>query len=247
MYRGLRKAKQGILIFVVSSITIPQYAFAYRPFISTDASVADKGGRQIELGFFNISHDDDEDEIIVPNFRFNYGIFKNWEFVSEFDAQVYKEGENQDGEIKDPAVFLKGVLREGILQNQQGPSFAVELGVLLPSTVKGERNTGVEGVAIFTDKISNWVYHFNLGIELDRENFAPNGIWGVILEYPFGGGLRSVAEVNGVIKRHGPSDNSGLAGFIWGIGGTDLDFGIRKGFSNAAPDWELTTGITFSF
>ncbi|HLG30802.1 MAG TPA: hypothetical protein VI387_11375 [Candidatus Brocadiales bacterium] len=234
-------------IFVVSSITIPQYAFAYRPFISTDASVADKNVREIELGFLNISHDEGKNEITVPSFRFNYGIFKNWEFVSEFDAQVYKEGENRDGEIKDPAVFLKGVLSEGILQNQQGASFAVELGVLLPSTVKRESHVGAEGIVVFSSKISNLVYHLNLGGELDREDFAPNGIWGIILEYPFGGRFRPVVEVAGVVKSRGPSDNSGLVGFIWELKKVDLDFGVRKGFSSAAPDWELTMGIDFIF
>ncbi len=231
----------------MSSITVSQYAFAYRPFISTDASVADKNVREIELGFFNISHDEDKDEFVVPSLRFNYGVFKNWEFVSEFDVQLYKEGEERDFELKKPAVFLKGVLHEGILQNQQGASFAVELGVLLPSTVKRERHVGAEGIVVFSSKISNLVYHLNLGGELDREDFAPNGIWGVILEYPFGCRFRTVGEITGVVKSRGSSDDSGLIGFIWEIGRTDLDFGVRKGFLNTAPDWELTTGIDFTF
>ncbi|MGR3310753.1 MAG: hypothetical protein ACUZ77_08255 [Candidatus Brocadiales bacterium] len=246
----MSKAKQGIflsLIFVVGSITMQQYAFAYRPFVSTDADVNVEKEWEIELGVFNVSHDEGKNEILVPSLRVNYGIFKNWEFVGEFDVQVHKEGSSQDGEIKDPALFLKGVLHEGILQGQQGASFAVELGVLLPSTIEGERDAGLEGIAILSGKISDLVYHLNLGVELDREDFAPNGIWGVILEYPFEGKLRAVGEVNGVVKRHGSPDNSGLIGFIWEMGIGDMDFGLRKGFSNAAPDWELTTGITFSF
>jgi hypothetical protein len=235
------------IISIISPIAISQSAFAYRPFVSTDATVVDKKVWEIELGFINISHDEGKDGIIVPSLRVNYGIFKNWEFVSEFDTQVYKEEGDQDGELKDPAVFFKGVLRDGILQNQQGSSFAVELGVLLPSTVEGERGAGLEGIAILSGKISDLVYHLNAGGELDREDFAPNGIWGVILEYPFGGKIRAVGEVNGVIKSQGSPDNSGLVGFIWGIRKVGLDFGVRKGFSNAAPDWELTTGITFSF
>lgn len=235
------------LITIVGFITIPQYVFAYRPFVSTDASVADKNVREIELGFFNISHAEDKNEFVVPSLRFDYGILKNWEAVGEFNVRVHEEGKNQDFELKDSAVFLKGVLREGILQNQQGPSFAVELGVPLPSTVKRESHVGAEGIVVYSSKISNLVYHLNLGGELDREDFAPNGIWGVILEYPCGGRFRLVGEVNGVIKSQGSPDNSGLVGFIWQIGGTYLDFGVRKGFSSAASDWELTTGIDFTF
>ncbi|HHT9124600.1 MAG TPA: hypothetical protein ACFYD6_02160 [Candidatus Brocadiia bacterium] len=242
--------KQGIflsLIFVISSITIPQYVFAYRPFISTDAEVADKKVWEVELGLFNISHDEGKNELTIPSLRINYGIFKNWEAVGEFDTQVYGEGEGVDFEIKDPAVFLKGVLYDGILQNRQGSSFAIELGVLLPSTVEKERNAGLEGLALLSGKIHDLLYHLNAGAELDREDFAPNGIWGMIHEYPFGGKLRAVGEVTGIVKSHGSPDNSGLIGFILEILGTDLDFGVRKGLSNAASDWELTTGITFSF
>lgn len=221
--------------------------FAYRPFVSTDAAVAEKGELEPELGLFGISHDERIDEITVPSLILNYGILKNWEIVGELDVQVYKQGEDRDFKVKDPALFLKGILREGIFQEQEGPSFAVEFGVLLPSTVRGERRTGFEWIGILSDGIFNFAYHLNLGMELDRENLDLNGIWGIILEYPFEGKLRLVGEVNGVVKHHSLPENSGLVGFIWEIEGVDFDFGIRKGLSDAASDWEATTGITFSF
>lgn len=233
------------LIFVVSYVTVPHYVFAYRPFVSTDAAVTKEGKWRYELGFFKISYD--EDEIIAPSHRLIYGVLKNWELGHEFDVQVYKEGKGRDGELKNPVVYLKSVVREGILQNQQRVSFGGIFAVLLPSTVEGERDVGLRGSALISGRISNWVYHLNVGGELDRKDFDPNGIWGVILEYPFRGKFRMVGEVNGIVKSHGPSDNSGLIGSIWKIGTVDLDLGIRKGLSNTTPDWELTTGITFSF
>ncbi len=149
--------------------------------------------------------------------------------------------------MTDPAFFLKGVLREGILQEKKGISFVVELGVLLPSTVKGERKTGLEGIVVVTGKLSDLVFHINLGGEFDRESFAPHGLWGIILEYPFERRLRLVGEINGSFQNNEPSEYSGLIGLIYDAGGFDVDFGIRKGFSNAASDWALTTGMTISF
>jgi hypothetical protein len=56
-----------------------------------------------------------------------------------------------------------------------------------------------------------------------------------------------VGEINGSSQNKKPSEYSGLIGLIYDAGGFDIDFGIRKGFSNAASDWALTTGMTISF
>ena len=123
-------------IFGVSNV------FAYRPFVSTDADVAEKYELEIEFGLLGVSHDEGIDEITVPGLILNYGIMKNWELVGEFDVQVYNKGEVRNFELKEPALFLKGIIREGILQDMTGPSLALEIGVLFPSTVKGERKAG---------------------------------------------------------------------------------------------------------
>lgn len=235
------------LLIVIGSLITSQYAFAYRPFVSTDADVVDVNEWEIELGLFSISHDEGINEITVPSVIINYGISKTLEVVGEFDVQAYTQGEERNFELKDPVLLLKGVLREGVLQNQKGVSFAAEFAVLLPSTVKEEGNVGIEVIGILSAKILDLVYHLNFGGELEREESDLNGIWGVILEYPFEAKLRLVGEVNGVIKQHSFPDNSGLIGFIWEIGGFTIDFGTRRGFSEAAADWELTTGITFSY
>ncbi|MBW8040909.1 MAG: hypothetical protein FVQ85_13015 [Planctomycetes bacterium] len=247
--------KRKLWIILVWSMTIfgspftpgVSNVYAYRPFVSTDAAVVEKGETEIEIGLFGISHDEGLDEITIPSLIYNYGLSDTWEFVAEFDVQVYKEGEERDRELKDPALFLKGVLQEGILQGKEGTSIAVEFGALLPSTVRGKRDAGIEGIGILSGKASDLTYHFNFGGELDREDFGFNAIWGIILEYPLDSKFRVVGEVNGTFQRHGLPSNSGLIGFIWELGDIDLDFGIRRGFSDAASDWELATGITFSF
>lgn len=239
--------KSLLLFFLISFICTGSNVFAYRPFIFTDAAVAAVKEWEIEVGLFSMTHDRGINEIFVPSLRFNYGILKNWELVGEFDLQVYKQGKDRNRELTDPAFFLKGVLREGILQDKKGISFVVELGVLLPSTVEGERKAGLEGIVVITGKLSDLVFHLNLGGEFDRDRFAPHGLWGMILEYSLASRLRLVGEINGSIQRNNPSEYSGLIGVIYEAGGFDVDFGIRKGFSNAASDWALTTGMTISF
>ena len=187
------------------------------------------------------------DEISIPSLIYNYGLTDTWEVIAEFDIQIYKEGDDDNRELKDPAIFLKGVLQEGFLQDKEGPSIAAEFGVLLPSTVNGEHTTGLEAIGIYSGKISDFVYHLNFGGELDRKDFKLNGIWGAILEYPLDDKFRVVGEINGTFQSRGLPSNSGLIGFIWELGEIDLDFGIRRGFSSTASDWELTTGITLFF
>lgn len=229
----------GILIFSPN-------AFAYRPFVSTDAAVSELNKTEVEIGFLDFSHAE-RNTIDAPSLRLNYGFAKDWEVVAESDLQVYREGSSRDVELTDSAISLKKVMREGVLQEKQGLSVASEFGVLLPSTIEGQRNAGLEGTQIVSGKWNNFLYHANLGIEFDRENFDPNGLWGFILEYPFERSFRLAGEVNGNFKRNGLPENSALAGFIWTIDNKSFDFGFRKGISSAAPRWELTSGITFLF
>ncbi len=237
-------------ILVLSAIVLVgdvSNVYAYRPFVSTDAAVVEKGETELEICLYNFTDDKGLDEITVPGLIYNYGLTDTWEFVAEFDLQIYKEGDDDDSELKDPAVFLKNVFKEGFLQNKDGASIAWEFGALLPSTVNGEHTTGLEAIGIYSGKLSDFVYHVNIGGELDRADFALNGIWGAVLEYPFDSKFRVVAEINGTFQRRGLPSNSGLIGFIWELGDIDLDFGVRRSFSKAASDWQLTAGITFSF
>ncbi len=240
----LRTILISILTIFIAGISD---VYAYRPFESTDAAVVEKGETEIEIGVYSFTDDKGLDEITIPSLVYNYGLSDTWQFVAEFDIQIYKEGDDDNRELKDPAIFLKNVFKEGFLQDKEGSSIAAEFGVLLPSTVNGEHTTGLEAIGIYSGKISDFVYHLNFGGELDRKDFKLNGIWGAILEYPFDGKFRVVGEINGTFQRRGLPSNSGLIGFIWELGDFNLDFGVRRGFSSTASDWGLTTGITFSF
>jgi hypothetical protein len=144
---------------------------------------------------------------------------------------------------------LKGILKEGVLQEKNGVSFAVEVGPLLPSTSKEENRFGFEGIEIVSGNISALTYHLNFGGGLDRRQSNPFLLWGVIVELPIVEKLRLAGEINGESVRRKTPDNSVLLGFIWEAPWrkVSLDAGLRRGISHEAADWIFTTGLTFSF
>src|SRR5205807_4152039 len=74
----------------------------------------------------------DERMLIAPNVRLNYGFVKGWEAVLEGQTTHGLSASARSISQIENGFFLKGVLREGALQDQPGPSIATEFGVLLP-------------------------------------------------------------------------------------------------------------------
>src|SRR5262252_3805592 len=221
-------------------------ASAYRPFVSTDAAVADPKEIEIELGYFTLDRTKDENTFIIPRMVLNYGLFKNWEGVAEFAIQ---RAPDATLDVIDPALSLKGVLKEGVLQDKDGFAFAVEASALLPSTDKGQVRFGFEAIGILSDKLGPFTFHLNGGLGIERSTGDLVGIWGLIAELPVGNGVRLVGEVNGEKPRREDQRDSALLGVIWRPWSERnlwLDAGIRRSFTGA-PDWQFTLGITFSF
>ncbi len=206
---------QGTLVLALLCLLAPS-AWSYRPFVSTDAAVAERARMEIELGYFTLIRTQGEHTLMIPQLVVNYGVAQNLELVAEAKGEEPLEAQPQ---LVDPALSLKAVLKEGILQEKAGASVAVEMGLLLPSTVSGEQRLGFEGV------------------------------WGVITELLLGATVRLVGEVNGESVHGHAANNSGLLGVLWQPPWLNVvvDAGIRRGFSRGAPDWLFTTGLTVGF
>jgi hypothetical protein len=222
-------------------------ALAYRPFVSTDAAVADPREIEIELGAFTLERQKGTNAFVVPSVVVNYGLFRNWEAVAEFSV---RRSPDATVDLVDPALFLKGVLKEGVLQDKEGIGVAVELGPLLPSTEKGERRFGFEGIGILTDTLGPITVHVNGGLGIERSSGDLVVIWGMIGELPVSKAFRIVAEVNGETPRRQALRDSVLLGAIWRPWSEKnvwLDAGVRRGLTSGVPDWVATVGITFGF
>ena len=94
----------------------PPVAWGYRPFVSTDAAVADVKEMEIELGYFNLEREKGRNTFIVPKVVLNYGLIQNLELVGEFGVAEPSHGSVR---LTDPGLSLKAVLKEGVLQEKR--------------------------------------------------------------------------------------------------------------------------------
>src|ERR1041384_197089 len=131
-------------------LPLPHRAFGYRPLVSTDVAVADVNEMEIELGYFNWEREKRNTTFISPKAVLNYGFIHNIETVSKFAVEEPGHGSVR---LVDAALSVKAVVKEGVLQEKDGVSFAIEAGPLFPSTGKAEKGVGFEGIAILSGKL----------------------------------------------------------------------------------------------
>jgi hypothetical protein len=221
-------------------------AVAYRPFDGTDAAVADFGNLEIELGPTEYVKQADERLLVAPNLRINYGFAKGWEAVLEGKTTHGLSAAARPTSQVENGVFLKGVLREGVLQDQPGPSIATEFGVLLPG-INDQHGTGGSIAGILSQRWEPITVHFNAVAEVTREQHADLFV-STILEGPHDWPVRPVAEI-AYERDFGRSQiKSALVGAIWQVRDyLAFDVGLRGGRVNDHPLAEIRAGLTFSF
>ena len=241
-------------LLVLAVAAGPGRAFAYRPFVSTDAAVAEPGEVEIEFGYIGFrQRQGNGTAIVAPTIIANLGLLRDLELVAETKAIHDLSSGDERSHAEDTEVSVKWVAHEGVLQDRgPAPSVAVELSLLAP-TAPDERHVGGELTGIASGTVLGWTYHLNGGAKLDPVDSQPGVIWGIIVERPLRGGLRAVAEVNGEAVRGEPPDDSALLGAILDVPvgvplhGLSFDVGVRRGISSAAPDWGGTAGFTIAF
>jgi hypothetical protein len=247
--------RAGALFALVVAVAAPRAALAYRPFLSTDAGVADEGEIEVELGYVGFRRDRSRDAIVTPALVVNVGVAHGVEVVGQFKLVTdLGPGRGRDAtRFDDSELSVKWVLHEGVLQDAgPSPSLALELSALLP-TVHGEDRPGGELVAILSGRTGGFTYHVNAGGLVEPGGDEPGVVWGVIAERPLYGALRAVAEIDGESVRGAEPDNTALVGAVWSVPGPapfhelSFDVGIRRGLSNGADDWGGTAGLTFAF
>lgn len=223
-------------------------AHAYRPFDSTDAAVADAGEFELELGPVGRLHEGERKFRVAPAVVANLGLARDRELVIEGQREVALNG--TEGEprsvLQDNGVFIKQVLRRGVLQEGAGPSVATEYGVLLPS-IPRENNVGLSAAGIVSQRWEQGTAHLNAVVSRTRDG-EPDLFLGVILEGPIGWTVRPVAEVFTDRENGTARINSGLIGAIWRVrDGLSFDVGVRYAEAGGEPTHELRLGFTWAF
>lgn len=104
-------------------------ALAYRPFDGTDAAVAEPGQFEIELGPARYQQIGPDSALFAPDMVFNYGLSERWELVLQGSLTRSLQAEASGVALTGNGLFLKGMLREGSLQEKTGPSIATDASV----------------------------------------------------------------------------------------------------------------------
>ena len=169
-------------------------ADAYRPFDGTDAAVAETGEVEIELGPVEYLREGAGRTLLAPDLRINYGFIPGWEAALEGKVAHGLTAGIPGTSLVESDALLKGVLREGSLQEKPGPSIATEFGVLLPG-INDEHGTGAVLNGIVSQRWDWGTAHVNAQIALTREQHADYFL-DTIIEGPRDWVVRPVAEIS---------------------------------------------------
>lgn len=224
------------------------FALAYRPFDSTDADVAKAGELEIELGPVQWLRENGKRFMQVPAVIANFGLGRERELVIEGRHEVALDPEPgaHRSALVDNGVFIKQVLRRGVLQDEPGLSLATEYGVLLPD-VHGVDGTGASLAGIVSQRGDAGTLHLNGVVSWTRDH-EPGLFLGAIFEGPYSWPVRPVAEIFTDQARGSSRVNSGLVGAIWKVrDGLSLDVGLRAAKAGDDQIHEVRLGLTWAF
>jgi hypothetical protein len=229
---------------LLRALSFSSDALAYRPFVGTDAAVADFGELETEFGPAEPMRAGSQRFLTSADTVFNLGVAEGWEAVLQGQAVTLLSPGPIQTSLLANEFSLKNIIREGVLQEKDGPSIAVELGPLLPG-VNGEPGTGASWGGIVSNR---WVWltaHFNAAVTVTRSHHA-DGFVGTILEGPWDWPVRPVAEVF-YEREWGVAETvSGLVGAIWQVSDKlSFDIALRNARVNGHSANELRAGLTF--
>ena len=245
MTRATLRLTAGFALLVSCSAWRP-LAFAYRPFDTTDAAVAEPKEIEIELEPVGYLQDGTDRTVIAPAIVFNYGVAESWELVVEGQGEHPVTGESRSSRVVGNGVFLKGVLRDGVLQEKRGISIATEFGALLPG-INGDSGVGASMAGIGSLRTNGLTIHLNANVSVTRQG-NPDLFLGTIVEGPIDWPVRPVAEAFYEREFSVSESASMLVGVIWQArSNRSFDFGLRSATVNNRHVSEIRAGLTYGF
>lgn len=219
-------------------------AHAYRPFEGTDGDVAEEGEFELELGPLHYAQEGKEKFFLTPTVL-NLGVMPRMELVLDFVPLYPQQG--GPTQVTDTDVFAKYLLRSGVLQEETGPSIAVEAGPLIPE-VNGEKGFGASLDLIVSERWSWLTLHLNDEAELSRKDLVFGWSTSLIAEADVSSPIRPVAEVTWeTVPNEKTNSFFGLLGAIWSVSaGVELDAAGRIGSVDGTRAFEARLGLTWA-
>ena len=232
------------MVAALSTALISGSAQAYRPFEQTDAEVAKRHIIEVELGpaeFIGVGSDY---ALRAPNLTINYGFARGRELGLEGANHVALNrtpGEPR-AQFEDVVIALKQVLRRGSLQDESGPSIAMENEILFPA--RGEKHLGAAAGLIVSAESRRGAAHFNIaGERLPEGRNAVSA--GLIFEASDKFGIAPAIELKVDAVDGGLPAYSAILGLIYVPGQkTEYDLALRFARSGDEKIFEIRAGLT---
>jgi hypothetical protein len=200
---------------------------------------------ELECGPLGYVVDADGRFLVVPSFILNFGVAEGWEVVLEGRnfVRVQPMSADRRATLREVALSLKGVLREGSLQDRTGPSAGLEVGLLLPG-IRTDPGVGASFAGIVSQRWSAMTVHVN-GTLLITHEHTLGAVAGAIVEGPSRWAVRPVAEL--ALEQDAGRTVSGVVGGIWQVHhGLSLDAGWRIARADGATLREFRAGFTWA-
>lgn len=226
----------------------PLTAHAYRPFDGTDADVAELYELEFEIGPVGYYRQGSAHSFVSGGV-INFGFAPDFELVLQGFNYLSVDASSPVAEkFTDTGIFVKQVWRDGCLQKKAGPSFATEIGPLLP-TVNDTKGFGAYLGGILSTCVSaSFIIHWNAEAQILPQTYDLDLYGGAILEPPPSKYVvRPVAEVFvehdfGRIQTY-----SGLVGAIWRVSEKlSLDAAIREALMAGRNVSEVRAGFSLA-
>jgi hypothetical protein len=221
-------------------------AKAYRPFDGTDGDVADLGEFELELGPLDYAQQGSEKAFYTPTVL-NLGVLPRMELVADFVlARPFEPEDSEAYQVVDTDVFAKVLLRKGVIQDETGPSIALEAGPLLPE-VNGDDGFGASANLIVSERLKSLLLHLNNEAELTRGDLEFEWTTSLIGELDLGAAVRPVAEIEWARDSAGANTYSALLGGIWNAAdGLDFDAAGLIASVDGQQAFEVRFGLTWA-
>jgi hypothetical protein len=226
----------------------PLTASAYRPFDGTDADVAEPHELELELGPAGYYRQGSVRDFVSGGV-INFGFAPTFELVLQGFAYLPNDPSRPAlNKFTDTGAFVKHVWREGCLQEKGGPSFATEIGPLLPTVNDADGFGAYVGAILSTCVGESLIIHWNAEAQILRATYDLDLFGGAILELPPSKYVvRPVAEVFVERDFGGPQTYSGLVGVIWRVRDKlSLDLAVREAVIAGQSVNEVRTGFSLA-
>ena len=225
----------------------PRSAAAYRPFDGTDADVAELHEFEIELGPVGY-YARGGAQYLVTGGVLNFGLVPRVELVIQGFDFVPLDAQSGLNKFTDTGVFAKTVWREGCLQGKAGPSFATEVGPLLPTIHDAEGFGAYVGGILSTCLGDALVIHWNAEAQIVRQTYDLDLFGGAILEPPPSKYVvRPVGELFVEHDFRGEQTYSALVGGIWQVSAKlAIDTAIRGALIAGERVSEVRAGFSWT-